>query len=179
MKLLVGSSKGCLDTISHQLTISDKPPLQLTNDTLICSIDTLRLNAVGVGTFSWSPNYNINNLTINNPLVSPDIPTTYYVTLTLAPGCFNTDSVKVDVKDVVTILPMSDTTICRGDPVTLRPVSDGLYYSWSPRHYLQIPILKMLLQLLLLHLQLSLSFPGLENAIIAQQLPLEQFHILL
>lgn len=132
VKLLVGSSKGCLDTISHQLTISDKPPLQLTNDTLICSIDTLRLNAVGVGTFSWSPNYNISNLTVNNPLVSPDIPTTYYVTLTLAPGCFNTDSVKVDVKDVVTILPMSDTTICRGDPVTLRPVSDGLYYNWSP-----------------------------------------------
>jgi gliding motility-associated-like protein len=132
VKLLVGSSKGCLDTISHVININDKPALQLTNDTLICSIDTLRLNANGTGSFSWSPNYNISNTTINNPLVSPDVPTTYYVTLTLAPGCFNTDSVKVNVKDFVTILPMTDTTICRGDPVTLKPNSDGLYYSWSP-----------------------------------------------
>lgn len=132
VKLIVGSNKGCIDTISHPLTISDKPPIQLSNDTLICNIDTLQLNASGTGSFQWSPNYNINNLTVSNPLVSPDVRTTYYVTLTLAPGCFNTDSVVVDVKDRVTIFPMTDTTICRGDPVTLRPNSDGLYYSWSP-----------------------------------------------
>jgi gliding motility-associated-like protein len=142
VKLIVGSNKGCLDTISHPLTISDKPSLRLTNDTLICNIDTLQLNAVGVGSFQWTPNYNINNLNINNPLVSPDVRTTYYVTLTLAPGCFNTDSVVVDVKDRVSILPMRDTTICRGDPVTLRPVSDGLYYSWSPPNLFADPKIK-------------------------------------
>lgn len=142
VKLIVGSNKGCIDTISHPLTISDKPSLQITNDTLICNIDTLQLNALGVGSFQWTPNYNINNLTINNPLVSPDVRTTYYVTLTLAPGCFNTDSVVVDVKDRVSILPMRDTTICRGDPVTLRPVSDGLYYSWSPPNLFADPKIK-------------------------------------
>jgi gliding motility-associated-like protein len=132
VKLIAGSSKGCIDTISHVVNITDKPALQLTNDTLICSIDTLQLNAVGVGTFVWSPNYNINNTTVGNPLVSPDVRTKYYVTLTLAPGCFNTDSVVVDVKDFVTLQPFTDTTICRGDPVTFRPISDGLYYTWSP-----------------------------------------------
>ncbi|HEX4957628.1 MAG TPA: T9SS type B sorting domain-containing protein [Lacibacter sp.] len=132
VKLIAGSSKGCIDTVSHVVNITDKPALQLTNDTLICSIDTLQLNANGVGSFSWSPAYNISNTNVSNPLVSPDVRTKYYVTLTLAPGCFNTDSVIIDVKDFVTLLPFTDTTICRGDPVTFRPVSDGLYYSWSP-----------------------------------------------
>jgi gliding motility-associated-like protein len=132
VKLIAGSSKGCIDTVSHTVNITDKPALQLTNDTLICSIDTLQLTANGVGTFAWSPAYNISNTNVSNPLVSPDVRTKYYVTLTLAPGCFNTDSVIVDVKDFVTLLPFTDTTICRGDPVTFRPVSDGLYYSWSP-----------------------------------------------
>ena len=142
VKLIAGSSKGCLDTVSHVVNITDKPALQLTNDTLICSIDTLQLNANGVGTFAWSPAYNINNTTIANPLVSPDVKTKYYVTLTLAPGCFNNDSVVVDVKDFVTLLPFSDTTICRGDPVTFRPLSDGLYYSWSPPNLFTDPKIK-------------------------------------
>lgn len=142
VKLLVGSTKGCLDTISHPLIISDKPPIKLTNDTLICSIDTLQLNALGQGSFVWTPNYNINNLNIPNPLVSPDVKTKYYVTLTLAPGCVNTDSVIVDVKDFVTLLPLKDTTICRTDPVTFRPQSDGLYYSWSPPGLFANPKLK-------------------------------------
>lgn len=130
--LLVGSAKGCLDTVSRLMTITDKPPIQLTNDTLICSIDTLQLNAFAQGTFAWTPNYNINNLTASNPLVSPNVKTTYYVTVTLAPGCVNTDSVIVDVKDFVTIAPLKDTTICRGDSVAFRPSTDGLYYAWSP-----------------------------------------------
>lgn len=142
VKLIAGSSKGCIDTVSHTINITDKPELQITNDTLICSIDTLQLNANGVGTFAWSPLYNISNTTISNPLVSPDVRTKYYVTLTLAPGCFNTDSVIVDVKDFVTLLPFKDTTICRGDPVTLRPVSDGLYYSWSPPNLFADPKIK-------------------------------------
>lgn len=140
--LKVGSSKGCLDTVSRLVTITDKPPLQLTNDTLICSIDTLRLNAFAQGTFQWTPNYNISNVTIANPLVSPDVRTKYYITVTLAPGCFNTDSVLVDVKDFVTLAAPRDTTICRGDPVTLRPASDGLYYAWSPPNLFTNPTIK-------------------------------------
>jgi gliding motility-associated-like protein len=130
--LLVGSSRGCLDTVSRLMTITDKPPIQLTNDTLICSIDTLQLAAFAQGTFAWTPNYNINNLTVSNPLVSPDIKTKYYVTVTLAPGCVNTDSVIVDVRDFVSFAPLKDTTICRTDEVTFQPNSDGLYYAWSP-----------------------------------------------
>lgn len=130
--LQVSNSKGCTDTVQLTVPVLDKPPLTITNDTLICNIDTLQLKAIGTGTFTWSPNYNINNVTAQNPLVSPDVPTKYYVTYNAGPGCVNNDSVFVDVKTFVTLKAPNDTTICRGDPVTLIPLSDALNYSWTP-----------------------------------------------
>lgn len=142
VRLVVGNTKGCLDTATRIVSITDKPPIQVTNDTLICSIDTLQLNAFAQGTFQWSPAYNISNTTIANPLVSPDVRTKYYVTVTLAPGCFNTDSIIVDVKNIVTLIPPKDTTICRGDSLILRPSGDGLYYAWRPPNLFINPNIK-------------------------------------
>src|SRR5690606_37634508 len=73
VSLIVETDKGCIDTLQKTITTLDKPPLTVPNDTLICIIDTLQLNAVGTGSFVWSPNYNISNANINNPLVSPDV----------------------------------------------------------------------------------------------------------
>jgi gliding motility-associated-like protein len=99
---------------------------------LICNIDTLRLEAQGQGQFSWTPNYMISSTTAANPLVSPDLPTRYYVTLTSAPGCSNMDSVFVDVKQFVTVNAGADTTICLSDSLKLKAVSDGLQFQWTP-----------------------------------------------
>lgn len=132
VQLIVGSSKGCRDTIDAPLNILTKPGIQLTNDTLICAIDTLQLNAVGNGTFTWSPNYMISDVNSASPLVSPDVPTKYYVTLTSAPGCVNTDSVFVDVRSFVTLDAGRDTTICLTDSVRFNIISDGLSYQWTP-----------------------------------------------
>jgi PKD repeat protein len=93
----VANSKGCADTIIKTIAITDKPGLQVTNDTLICATDTLQLNAIGNGSFFWTPNYNINDQTNPAPLVSPKMPTRYYVTLTDPFGCKATDSVFVNV----------------------------------------------------------------------------------
>lgn len=130
--LNVTSNKGCSDKITQTLIIKNQPDLSVTNDTLICSIDTLQLNAVGTGTVSWTPNYNINNQNSAVPLVSPDIPTKYYVTLTDASGCEARDSVFVDVKLFVTIDAGKDTGICAGDAIKLNPISDALHYNWTP-----------------------------------------------
>lgn len=132
VSLSVTNSKGCADIITKPITITDKPGLTVTNDTLICSIDTLQLNATGSGTTFWTPNYNINNQNNPAPLVSPKNPTTYYVTLTDPFGCKTTDSVFVDVKQFVTIDAGKDTGICQGDAIQLSPISDALHYKWSP-----------------------------------------------
>ncbi|MEJ7673615.1 MAG: PKD domain-containing protein [Chitinophagaceae bacterium] len=44
VSLIITNSKGCIDTITKTVIINDKPDFTITNDTLICSIDTLQLN---------------------------------------------------------------------------------------------------------------------------------------
>lgn len=132
VSLIVGNSFGCTDTVIQQLTVGDKPSLIVPRDTVICTIDTLRLSAIGNGTFTWSPNYMISSTNVANPLVSPDVPTRYTVTVRQPSGCENTASVFVDVKSFVSLKAGNDTTICLGDSILLRPVSDGATYAWSP-----------------------------------------------
>jgi len=125
-----GCSKRRTDTV--RVTVRQKPPVSLTNDTLICIIDTLRLNANGTGNFVWSPNYMISNTTVPNPLVSPDAPTLYRVRLTDSFGCFSDDSVFVSVKPQVTLNAGPDTSICRTEGYMLRATGDALTYTWIP-----------------------------------------------
>lgn len=132
VQLIVTSSKGCTDTIAKKLTVQDKPFISLPfSDTLICSIDTLQLQANGTGVFSWTPNYNIINANTSTPLVYPKDTTVYIVSLNDR-GCINTDTIKVNVLDYITVQLPADTTICQTDSITLRPVSHGLQYSWTP-----------------------------------------------
>ena len=129
---VAGCSKRREDTV---VVVHREPPvISITNDTLICSIDTLQLNSASAlaASFSWTPSYNINTRNVPSPLVSPDVPTKYYVRVTDIYQCVNTDSVFVDVKRFVTINAGNDTTICQGDEITLQPISDALLYAWSP-----------------------------------------------
>jgi PKD repeat protein len=142
VSLIVSNSNGCVDTVLKQITVADKPTLVVPKDTLICNIDTLQLTASGIGVHSWSPNYNISNTGIPNPLVSPDVPTRYTVTLTQSPGCINSATVFVDVKTFVSLKAGMDTTICLGDSILLRPVSDGVNYQWSPAATVSNPFAK-------------------------------------
>ncbi|MEO6733793.1 MAG: PKD domain-containing protein [Ferruginibacter sp.] len=136
-RVLVGVT-GCTKTRSDtaQVLVRALPSITVTNDTLICSIDTLQLTAIGSGSFVWTPNINISSLSTATPLVSPDLPTKYFTTLTDAFGCINKDSVFVDVKTFVTINAGNDTTICRTDALIMNTVSDALSYKWSPGLYL-------------------------------------------
>ena len=131
VRLTVESSKGCLATIvKDSVEVRDKPLINLAfRDTLICSVDTLQLSAVGGGTFSWSPNRFILRSDSPNPLVFPKSTTSYYVTQS-DNGCINTDSVKVRVVDFVTLI-IGDTTICLNDSIVLRPNGNGLQFQWS------------------------------------------------
>jgi len=132
VQLIVQSSKGCIDTISHDVTIIDKPPINLAfKDTLICSIDTLAIPATGNGIFSWTPNYNILFANTSTPSVYPKISTWYKVDLD-DNGCKNTDSVRIRVVNNVTLSARPDTIICKADNVQLGANTDGLKFSWTP-----------------------------------------------
>lgn len=142
VQFIVGSSKGCRDTVERTVNVLAKPPLLLSNDTILCNLDTIRLSAIGNGTITWSPNIAISDVSSTTPLVSPDQSITYYATLSSAPGCENIDSVFIDVRSSVNLDAGSDTTICLTDPITLSPISDGLTYRWTPAATLSDPLVK-------------------------------------
>jgi gliding motility-associated-like protein len=134
VQLIVTNSKGCIDTLNKTFTVLDRPLITLPfKDTLICSIDTLQLKASsGINsTYSWVPAPYILNANTATPRVFPKDTTTYVVTVD-DNGCINTDSIKVNVLNAITVKLPTDTTICQKDSITLRPVSHGLGYSWTP-----------------------------------------------
>lgn len=131
VQLIVGSNKGCLDTLVNTVEVSEKPDLFLPfKDTLICSVDSLQLQAVGDGIFEWTPGYNIVYANTPTPTVRPKRTTVYSVTMTER-GCVATEQVKVRVVDFVTLNAGNDTTICLTDTIQLLPASDGLRYMWT------------------------------------------------
>jgi len=137
VRLITSNSKGCIDTIVKTVNILDKPIVNLAfRDTLICSIDTLRLNAtVGNGSVAWVPDRAASMARMSgnntpNPLVYP-VDTTRYVVTVNDNGCINTDTVTVNVLDFIDVELGLDTSICRTDQFTLSPVSDALSYQWT------------------------------------------------
>lgn len=137
---VAGCAKLRTDTVFVDVGVL--PAVSTINDTLICNIDTLQLTTTGTGNFSWTPNYMISSTTVQSPLVSPDVPTWYYVHLTDAVGCKNIDSVFIDVKDHVTLNAGPDTTICQTDGFFLRTTGDALHYIWTPSTYLNFNNIK-------------------------------------
>lgn len=125
---------GCTRTVADTIHViaRPKPALSLVSDTLICIIDTVRINPVGTGTFRWAPNYMINSVSSPNPFFSPDVPTTYTVRMTDIYGCFTDDSVFIDVRPDVTVDAGRDTTICLGDQITIPTTGDALSHEWTP-----------------------------------------------
>ncbi|HEU4574252.1 MAG TPA: PKD domain-containing protein [Chitinophagaceae bacterium] len=141
VRFIVSSDKGCIDTVYKDITIIDKPPIQLIpTDTLICVPDSVQLQALSTGVYSWSPLTNIINPNTPTPIVHPTTSTWYYVDVD-EQGCKNRDSVLVRVVDHVTLKALGDTTICLGDPAQLGVASDGLQYQWTPAQYLNDPAL--------------------------------------
>lgn len=132
VRLIASNSKGCIDTVTKQINIVDRPPISLAfRDTLICIPDALQLKAGGGGLFSWSPVLNMTDRNTPTPTVAPIVTTKYYVELD-DNGCLNRDSVQVRVVDHVSLRMMEDTLICAGDPIRLHLSSDGLRYEWTP-----------------------------------------------
>jgi gliding motility-associated-like protein len=131
--LIVGSSKGCLDTLQKTINIIDKPPLDFRfRDTLICNGDTLQLHGLGSGSFSWTPNSRMFNSNTADPTVFPNVTTTYTARLD-DNGCINNDTVRVRVVNFVTLIGRPDTTICLTDSVQLGvSYTNALKFEWTP-----------------------------------------------
>lgn len=134
IQLRVLSSTGCADTVSRSVNITDRPPLELAfKDTTICIGDELRLLARSSGNYAWTAAGNSIRSDGNtpSPLVAPRTTTLFRAELNQE-GCINQDSVLVRVENGVHIQTGPDTTICAGDTVQLRTVSNASHFAWQP-----------------------------------------------
>ena len=138
VRLIVGSDKGCRDTVDRRVNVLGKPGLKVTPDQSICLNDTILLYAKGTGTVAWSPSTGLSDPTVSQPLAYPTVRTRYRVTLTNGPGCSNIDSVEIDVVQNPSADAGRDTSILLGQSFRLKG-SGGVKYSWSPSDGLSDP----------------------------------------
>ena len=131
VQLIAGTDLGCLDTTFGFITIHEKPEAVAYPDTIICSLDTVKLVGSGIGDYAWSPAYGLNDSTLQTPFASPNLDTYYLLTVTNQWGCTDTAGVQVNVYDSVIAFAGNDTVICPGEIVQLNGTG-GVYFSWSP-----------------------------------------------
>jgi gliding motility-associated-like protein len=113
------------------ITVNPLPTVNAGPDINLCFNDSVQLNATSSGNvFAWYPPFGLSDTTITNPYVKITHDTTYYLQVTDANFCINTDSVFVKVIE----LPQAEITgaeeVCYGAVLPLN-ASGGDTYLWS------------------------------------------------
>ena len=96
------------------------------------AIDNVYIGATNTSNydFTWSPNYELSALDIIDPIATPLLDTTYYVSMTdLLTGCEYIDSLTVDVGQGFDLIMSPDTVLCdiQGIDISATPDIDGDY----------------------------------------------------
>ncbi|MEO6167029.1 MAG: gliding motility-associated C-terminal domain-containing protein [Chitinophagales bacterium] len=96
---------------------------------LICKGESVQLTATSLATILWLPDPTLSCLACSNPIASPDITTSYFVTASIG-NCIVTDTVLVTVS-VPELAISNDTVFCEGQSLQLSAGGTGII-SWSP-----------------------------------------------
>jgi len=108
----------CSESDTVRITFEALPVAEAGTDVTIIEGQSTTLSGSGGGTYSWNPGTWLNDSTVANPVATPEVTTTYFLTVTSAKGCTDTDSV------IVTVLPK--ITI----PDGITPNGDGKNDTW-------------------------------------------------
>jgi gliding motility-associated-like protein len=117
--------------------VNQLPPASAGPDLFLCPSPTNSVILTGSGglTYAWSPNINLSDSTLANPVANPDSTQIYVVLVTDTNGCKTTDSVEVLVFPIVPVDAGFNRTICLKDSITLGGVPTappGSTFLWSP-----------------------------------------------
>ncbi len=105
-EVTVTNDAGCIN--STQLNISKElnPEVSVSaNKSKVIAGDPVELLASGADNYLWSPADDLSNPSVDNPVATPIQPTVYTVIGTNMNGCIGTDSIKINVEQVVNITP--------------------------------------------------------------------------
>lgn len=120
----IDTTNMCSETDDVQITITDAPVVQVSNDTIVCLGDTAHLSASGGIDYLWNTGD-----TSSAIHVSPDKDSVYTVIATVG-QCADFDSVLVMINNPKPNL-ISDTTICHNESILLDAGSIWYSYQWN------------------------------------------------
>ena len=124
-------ANGCTDTESIEITADQTDPVAGINNpattVLTCTAPSISLTATGGGSYSW-------NTGATGATIDVTTPGTYIVTVTLANGCTDTESIEItaDQTDPVAGINNPATTVltCTEPSISLTATGGGSY-SWN------------------------------------------------
>ncbi len=128
----VTDNNGCVATDDIDVTVNPLPVADAGADASICQNSSTTLNGAGGINYLWSPATGLDDPALQNPSASPQISTTYTVTVTDANSCSSTDDVDITVIPSEPVNAGVDASACLGDPVSLTATGNGVSFSWSP-----------------------------------------------
>lgn len=138
VRLIVGSTQGCADTLTRTITVNPLPVINITNDTALCPGTGVQLYAQGGIDYVWSPATYLNGANTATPVATPPAPNaiTYTVVVTDINQCTNTDSVRISFHPATLLNAGPDTSVCL-NPGNFQPsvqlnATGASTYSWTP-----------------------------------------------
>lgn len=134
------SLTGCQLTDTIHVTVEEPPTVSAGPDKVVCPGGSAQIEGQIIGgsppfQIVWTPMTALSNPAMLSPTASPSTTTTYVLTVTSATGCVARDTVVVRVSDV-TIDAGLDTTLCKGDVLSIGGIAGGgvppYTYQWEP-----------------------------------------------
>ena len=122
-------STGCSAMDSIEFSVLGIPDIDLGADVIGCEGDMVVASvASGFTSYTWNTGATDSLITITNS-------GTYYVTVTNANACMNTDSLNVDLYPLPVVDIQGDTVNCTGVSINLSVAGSGNSYLWNTGSY--------------------------------------------
>lgn len=129
-------NNGCKEKDSIWVNVKPKPFVITMDSATVCAGSRIALATLATGgvNYSWSPADYLSNISGGGAVAAPEKSIKYFVTVTAANGCTDSDSVKINVNpSPVLAAGTLDTLICPGTAVSLAATSpNAVSYKWTP-----------------------------------------------
>lgn len=137
--LEVQDTFGCVLYDTMNLNIYALPLVDAGANSTICLQDSFTLGgsptSATATSFLWMPGGLLTDSTVANPIAAVISDTTYYLTVTDANGCVNSDTIEISIDTLPQVNAGADLSICFGDAALIGGFpagAPGSMYNWSP-----------------------------------------------
>lgn len=126
---------GCTNTDTVTIMVLPLPLASAGVDTAVCAGDSVMLEASGGIDYLWQPSGTLSDSIVSNPVAIPTSTTIYIVKVTDESGCYDYDSVTVNIYPIPIANAGEDQIVCLGDTILLQ-ATGGEQFLWVPATYL-------------------------------------------